>query len=33
MEEDEANFVVKAMSKAMIDTRGKGPNEKRLRSR
>ena len=32
MEEDVEDFVVKAMSEAMMDTRGKGPNEKRLES-
>ena len=30
MEEDIEDFVVKAMSEAMMDTRGKGRNEKRL---
>ena len=33
MEEDVEDFVVKAMSEAMMDTHRKGPNEKRLGSR
>ena len=33
MEEDRGDFVGKAISEAMMDTNGKSPNEKRLRSR